>query len=473
MIVPEFLLTLERERMLRRGDRVLVAVSGGSDSTALLALLAGSARDLGLDLHVAHLDHGWRGRASERDAEFVRRLALRFRLPVTVGHVDAAAWRRSGARGAEGRTQSSREARARTLRRRFLEATAAEIGARRIALGHTLDDQAESLLLRLLRGSGRRGLGGIHPVVDGLFIRPLLGIRRASLRAWLRQRGLRWREDATNRDLGLTRNRVRRRLLPLLEREFNAKATEVLARTANLLRDEDAWLERLAGEAYDSARIAGTPGIRLDPDRLATMPVPLQRRVVRRAAAEARGHLRGLGMKHVDSALALLRSRGNRRLDLPGLRLRRDGRGLAFLAPLESGATPKGGVGVRTALCPVPGEVSLPALRMRLVARLAETGPAVPSPGADRALLDADLVNGPLVVRSRRSGDRFHPQGAPGSRRLKQFLIDRKVPVDERGEVPLVLTGERIAWVVGHRIDDRFKITPATRRVLVLTKETR
>jgi len=127
--------------------------------------------------------------------------------------------------------------------------------------------------------------------------------------------------------------------------------------------------------------------------------------------------------------------------------------------------------GPREAVCPVPGRVRLPGFWLR--ARLVAPGEALTRPGPDRAHLDADLVKGPLVVRPRRPGDRFHPQGAPGSRRLKEFLIDRKVPVDERGRIPLVLTGERIAWVVGHRIDDRFKITPATSRVLVLTKETR
>ena len=459
MIQTDFLEAIQRERMIRRGDRILVAVSGGSDSTALLALFAGAAADLGIDLHVAHLDHGWRGKASARDAESVRRLALSYRLPVTVGQLDPAVWRRR---------PSSREARARTLRRRFLEATAAEVGAQRIALGHTLDDQAESLLLRLLRGSGRRGLAGIYPVVDGLYIRPLLGLRRADLRAWLRARRLRWREDVTNRDLSLTRNRVRRRLLPLLERDFNPRATEVLARAANLLRDEEEWLESLTGEAYGAVASEQPQGVALDAERLGAMPRALRRRVARRAVARCLGHLRGIDQRHVDRALALLQRGKPRSLDLPkGLRVSRDDDTLVFrVRDAERAETAE-----VAGMCPVPGELRFPLLR--LTARLAEEGKPLPKPGPDRALLDADLVKGPLVVRPRRPGDRFHPQGAPGTRRLKSFLIDRKVPVDERGRIPLVLSGEKIAWVVGHRIDDRFKITPATRRVLVLTKETR
>jgi tRNA(Ile)-lysidine synthetase-like protein len=176
--------------MVRRGERVLVAVSGGPDSTALLSLFVRAAPDLGVTLHVAHLDHGWRA-SSARDAEFVRRLALRFRIPVTVGHIDPAAWKATPARRPAGeRRQSSLEARARTLRQRFLRSTAEQVGATRIALGHTLDDQAETLLLRLLRGSGARGLAGIHPVVDGLFIRPLLGAPRIAILSYLKARRL-------------------------------------------------------------------------------------------------------------------------------------------------------------------------------------------------------------------------------------------------------------------------------------------
>src|SRR5262245_52241483 len=165
--------TIARYHMLRPGERVLVAVSGGPDSTALLAVLHRLAPESRLDLHVAHLDHGWRGRAAARDAEFVRRMAVRLGLPVTVGHLGPHAAPASAGR------QSSREARAREVRNRFLVETAREIGAQKVALGHTRNDQAESFLLRLLRGSGARGLAGTYPVVDGFIVRPLIDVGRA------------------------------------------------------------------------------------------------------------------------------------------------------------------------------------------------------------------------------------------------------------------------------------------------------
>jgi tRNA(Ile)-lysidine synthase len=481
--------------MVRRGDRVLVAVSGGSDSVALLTLLHEAAPRLGVTLHVAHLNHGWRGRAAERDAAFVERLARRLGVPCTIGQAepDAAPARTPGER-----RQSSREARARAARLAFLRSTATAAGAGRIALGHTVDDQAESFLLRLLRGSGARGLSGTWPVVDGLFIRPLLGLHRRDLRAWLTARGERWREDATNRDLTFARNRVRRRLIPFLEREFSPAAVTLIARAADLLRAEESLLSTMAEGTYDWVARKGPDGVALQAESLASLPLPFRRRLVRLAIRDARGHLRGIGARHVEAVLTLTHGPGAAALDLPGgLRATRRGGALLFRVGAASAAAPfrqrpagaatavaaaalpaetpaaDGRGEVREALCPVPGDVALPALDLRLHARIVPRESLHTAPGPHRACLDADLTPGPLLVRARRPGDRFRPLGGPGSRKVKSFLIDRKVPVDERRHIPLVLSGDRIAWVVGHQIDDRFKMTPATRRVLVLEKEAR
>lgn len=482
LIERRFLDTIARHGMIAPGDQVLVAVSGGPDSTALLALLCDVAADLKIGIHVAHLDHGWRGSESARDAEFVRRLAMRCKVPVTVGHVDPGTWRVAGTDGAR-RRQSSLEARARSVRRRFLRQTAAAVGATRIALGHTRDDQAESLLLRLLRGSGRLGLAGIYPVVDGCFIRPLLDIRRRDILEYLRRRRQPYRSDSTNRDLGLTRNRIRHRLIPRLARDYNPEVIEALAGAADLLRDEEAYLSDLA-EAACARLIRATPqGVAFGLEELRELPPALLRRVVRMAWARTRGRLHGITSRHVRQVLDVLSRRGGGVVHLPdGVRVAAGSGELRFLSG-AGGAAPA--EPPREALCPVPGEVSLPGFGLRLRARLLERrqpGPAPdlgrapdpgPEPGPGRACLDADLLPGPLLIRPRRPGDRFTPLGAPGTRKIKSFLIDRKVPVDERGRIPLVLSGGRIAWVVGHQIDDRFKVTPRTRRILVLEKESR
>ena len=468
--------TIERYDMLRPAERVLVAVSGGPDSVALLTVLHRLTPSMKLDLHVAHLDHGWRCRASARDAEFVRRMAVRLGLPVTVGHLGPRVWQVR-----EGR-QSSREARARDLRHRFLVETAREIGAHKVALGHTRNDQAESFLLRLLRGSGARGLAGTYPVVDGLIIRPLIDVGRADLIAYLKEKHLTYRVDATNRDLGLTRNRVRRRLLPFLEREFNPNIVETLAHAADLLRDEDSLLGDIAEAKYRQIVSRRGEGVVLQARSLQELPVPVRRRILRLALSEVRGDLRRIALQHVEQSLSLLdhpRRRGHVSLpngtavDVQGDQLR-----IARLAEPDGTAagTATRGASPREALCPVPGEVALPAFGLTLRATVVPRETIVvdlKSAGRERAFLDADLLPGPLLIRPRRPGDRFVPLGAPGTRKVKSFLIDRKVPVDERGRIPLVLSGDRIAWVVDHEIDDRFKVTDATRRILVLEKAPR
>jgi len=467
--------TIARYGMLRSGERILVAVSGGPDSTALLAILHRLAPEMRLDLHVAHLDHGWRGRSSARDAEFVRRLAVRLGLPVTVGHLGAVVWQ------TRVRRQSSREARARELRNSFLRETAREIGAHKVALGHTRDDQAESFLMRLLRGAGPRGLAGTYPVVDGVIIRPLIDTRRRDILAYLKERHLSYRIDPTNRDLSLTRNRIRLRLLPLLERQFNPNVVETLAHAADLLRDEDNYLGDLAAERFRLLASLRGDSVVLRSRALQDLPVPLRRRILRLALAEARGDLRRIALQHVEQSLSLLEERRRRgRVSLPGgtavdvqgdqLRIAREG------PPAGAAAAGDDGVIAREALCPVPGEVHLPGFGLRLRATVVPRSEApvdLRTAGRSRAYLDADLLPGPLLIRPRRPGDRFVPLGAPGTRKVKSFLIDRKVPVDERGRIPLVLSGDRIAWVVEHAIDDRFKVTDRTSRILVLEKASR
>jgi tRNA(Ile)-lysidine synthase len=470
MIEKTFRDTITRHSMLQPGDRVLLAVSGGPDSTAMLALVSDLAAEMRLDLHVAHLNHGWRGAQSARDAEFVRRMAFRRGMPITVGQIKPSTW--TGRRG----RQSSREALARDLRMTFLLETAQQIGVRRIALGHTRDDQAESFLLRLLRGSGARGLAGIYPVVDGVFIRPLLDVRRHEIMAYLKTRRLRYRIDPTNRDTRLTRNRVRRRLIPLLQREFNPAVVDALTHAADILRDEETYLEEVAAATYETLVDRNGPGVALRTSRLRELPAALQRRVLRMALAEVRGDLLRITRAHVEKALQMLReARGRRSVSLPDDLLVRLEGGL-----LRVGAQPPGegelGGPCREALCPVPGEISLPSLDLRLRAQLVPPDgldAALHDAGSNQAFLDADLLPGPLLIRPRRAGDRFVPLGSPGSRKVKSFLIDRKIPLDERGMIPLVLSGDRIAWIVGHQIDDRFKVTANTRRILLLEKESR
>ena len=297
--------------------RLIVGCSGGGDSTALLDVLVRLAAGAELNLAVAHLHHGWRGEAAEADLDAVRRAAESYELPFFE--------ERAGLDGAPG----SKEDAARRARLRFFEQVAASWPADAVALGHSADDQLETVILNLTRGAGRRGLAGMRrrSQVGGLLIvRPLLDERRQTLREYALERSLTWREDASNNDISLSRNRLRHRLLSELQ-QINAGAVGNVARMARLLAEEEDWLEELAAETF--ARLRRTEeyagGVALSPAGLAELALPLQRRVVRRAIEEVRGHSRGIGFEHVERVIEAIGGAGEagaNATDLPGVRLR-------------------------------------------------------------------------------------------------------------------------------------------------------
>jgi tRNA(Ile)-lysidine synthase len=312
-----FLRTLARHEMVRPGDRVLTAVSGGADSVLLLHLLAKSRSRCPVTLHVAHLNHGLRGAESDADEEFVRDLAARLALPVTCARADLA--RKPG-------EPSSVEERARLVRRAFLLEAAAAAGCNRIALGHTLDDQAETILMWLLRGAGRAGLSGMEPVTAEGIVRPLIDLRRRQVRRHLAAIGETYREDSTNRDLAHQRNRIRARLISLLDAEFPG-SVETIAAEAALLASEDAYLDAAARMILDGA------GGRLMAESLSAAPAAVARRTVRLAAQEEGIEPRSLGRLHIEEILGLAEpSNHGRGVDLPsGRRAERRGDEVVFL----------------------------------------------------------------------------------------------------------------------------------------------
>ena len=452
--------TIARHRMFGTGDRVVAAVSGGADSTALVHLLVGLGRDLPLSVHVAHLDHGWRGRESDADRRFVERLAVRLGLPATCERLleDPALLAAQGREGA-----------ARAARCAFLERTAADLGARRIATGHTRDDQAETVLLRLLRGAGARGLAGIPPVRDP-YVRPLIGASRAQVEDWLRRRNIPWREDRSNRDLTLERNRLRHEILPLLERRFRSGLAERLAATADLLRDDEAFLGAEAEVHYRALAQPVPDGVALDAGALTAQAPALARRVLRLAFQRVRAAPEPPGRAVVARLLELARGPGAGPLDLPG-GIRAAVAGERLVLRRRDGAIP----GPFTAESGVPGRLDWPAagisLNLQEVDRTAAYGDIRKGP-KEVAFLDLERTGPRLGLRSRRAGDAFYPLGLGGRKKIQDLLVDARVPREDRDRVGLLTAGGgRIAWVVGHRVDERFKVTPSTRRLLVVRNE--
>lgn len=485
------------------GAPLLVAVSGGADSLCLLGALLDlrARRDPHApgELVVATLDHGLRGLAGAADAAWVASLAHSLGLRCLTATVDART---------EARTQHlSLEDAARRLRYRFLRQAARDVGVTRIVLAHTQDDQAETLLLHLLRGAGLSGLAGMRPL-RGDIVRPLLAVSRAQTLAYCAARGWEPRDDETNRDERYVRNRVRQRLLPELER-INPRARQALARAANALADDDDALDQRVELAWSEILEEEAPrAISLRLEELANQPRALRRRLIRRASArllasdDPDAPEATLEERHIAliEGLALTGATGAA-LDLPGdlratrtyttLRISRAATdGEAYAQPMLDDQSPSWPL-------TAPGMVEARALGWRVRAVISEAPPGfesdllpdapdLPPPGhagsaaalphgAWRAYADADVAGEKLCVRAWRPGDRFRPLGLTYARKLQDVFTDAKVPRDVRARLPLVCVGqsgeEHVLWVAGLRIGDEFKLTSATRRMLVLQAE--
>jgi len=436
--------TIRRHAMLAGGETVLVGVSGGADSVALLHLLSSLAADWRLRLHVLHVDHQLRAESAD-DADFVRALGARLGVPVDVATVTVD-------------RRGSLEASARAARYAALEACAAKVGADRIAVGHTADDQAETVLMRLLQGAGVRGLSGIPPV-RGAIIRPLIELRRPALEAELVRAGLPWAQDATNRDPKFLRNRIRHELLPLLSDSYNPEVATALVRVASLARETIGALDQAA--AAELERLAvwddGGAGVRLP--SLRALPRPVAAEVLRQAAARlgSRAPLRAWAHRGLKRVLAVPAPR--RPFKLSGVTVEVSG----ALARLATAPLPP--LIERSVL--VPGRTELTEIGQALEARLlgadAYAIPREPS----RVAFDADELAQPLLVRARRRGERFLAFGG-AERRLKTLLIEAKVARWDRARVPVVEAGGTIVWVARLRRGVAGRVTARTRRVLEL-----
>jgi tRNA(Ile)-lysidine synthase len=406
------------------GQTVVAGLSGGPDSVAMLDALAALAPARGFRVVAAHLDHGLRPGARE-DAVFCRELCVRLGVPLRVGAADVAARARREGGGIEEAAREERYA--------FLRGVKEEEEAVAVAVAHTRDDQAETLLLRLLRGAGRRGLGAMRER-SGDRWRPLLAVSRSEVRDHLRARALPSREDPTNADPSFLRNRVRAELLPYLESRLNPSARATLARAARVLAEEDDLLQDLADALW--ARVARRSGevVGLDREALGSAPPALARRLLRRALDEV-GGLKGVGHDHIEKLLAFVTGASGRRLPLPGRREAVVCFDQIRIGPRAAAAKPF------AFELPVPGRVELPG-GQSVLARPAD-GPA--SAGNTSAVVAAP--EGPLVVRSRRAGDRVRAGRRDVS--LKRFLMDRRVPADLRAQMPLVAAGNLVLWVPG------------------------
>jgi tRNA(Ile)-lysidine synthase len=425
--------TIERHAMFAPGQRVGVAVSGGADSTALLYVLLDLRARWDLRLSVLHVNHCLRGEESESDARFVRELARRLGLEFRCHEADV-----PRIISAEG---GNLEQTARRVRRDFFLGLIRAGELDRVALGHTCSDQAETVLFRILRGAGIKGLAGIRPVTAEGLVRPLIDVTRTDVLGYLRAKGISWREDSSNQDRRFARNRIRHDLLPALEREWNPALTEVLAGMAEVAQGEENYWRQFISATAEGHLIARPPEVIFRAGWLAGLHPAVARRMIRTAIEQARGDLRRIDMSHVARVLSLARTAGgSRRFEIPGLEVWRSFEWIR-LAPPGHGC------------CDYDIEVSVPG-RVRPPGGGFEVELELLPPGGDSGYnkevseqLDWGRIAGVLRLRNWRPGDQYRPLGRANRIKVNSLLQHAHVPLWERRGWPILTQGGAIVWV--------------------------
>jgi tRNA(Ile)-lysidine synthase len=460
--------TLRAHSMIQNGDSVLMGVSGGPDSVALFHILRALGPRYGLRLAIAHLNHCLRANESDRDQAFVTALAKQFDVPIYVEKQDVHRFQKNH--------HLSVEEAGRQVRYRFYHRTAARYQYDKIALGHHADDNAELVLMSMLRGSGPLGLAGMPAVRPDNILRPLINLRRSAILEYLATCNLDYVMDSSNRDLRFLRNQIRNRLIPELQAEYNPKCVDSLNRLAAILSAEEEWLEDTIQPIFNKALVFEKPdrlGLGLAP--LKQLPIAAQRRLIRKALFKVKGNLRRIAFSHIEAILGLIQQGPlDGMLDLPdGMCVWRD-RGMLLISkaqpkspgPADQRSTSAGPDYIYQ--LPMAGEILIKEAGLQI--RFSDVSIKDISdwrqPDQQVAFLDRDKLSFPLVIRNFRPGDRFSPLGICGHQKLKKFFIDHKISRSERMKCPIVLSRDKIIWVAGHRLDNAVKIDSQTRRVL-------
>jgi tRNA(Ile)-lysidine synthase len=447
-LVQKVAKTIKKYSMLYGGETVLVGLSGGPDSVCLLTVL--KKLNMALKLHALYIDHGLRPEETPKEIEFCKDLCQRMDIPFRTKSVDVKSY-------AEAYNMNKQEA-ARQLRYEMLNATALEIKANAIALGHNLDDQVETFLMRILRGSGLRGLLAIPPV-RGKIIRPLIETERKDIEAFLDQEGIDFIIDSSNLKQEYLRNKLRFSVIPLLK-ELNPSLMETLSNTLEIFREEERYFEIAVTKAMMkliSRKTENTIELFLTP--LEVMEKVILRRVLRRAIDETKG-LRGISFINIEDIIKLITTgKPGDRLYLPkGIRVIK--KYSTLLLTSEPPAK------LNTYTLEPEGEAIIKEAGIMIKAFLKEK--PCECDGKTKAVFDADKITFPLTIRARKPGDFFYPFGFGKRKKLQDFFVDEKVPRDERDIVPIVTSGDDIIWLAGYRADERFRHSEGTKRFLVL-----
>lgn len=475
--------------MIRAGDRIGLGVSGGADSVAMLRIFAELQAKLGIAISILHFHHGLRGADADEDQSFVQALASQFQFAFIAGRADVAGEAKLRGRNVEDA--------ARRMRYEFFNSAAELHGLNRVAVAHTADDQAETVLSHMLRGSGVTGLAGIYPAA-GKMIRPLLESSREDLRDYLRGTGQTWREDLTNQDTSRVRARIRHQLIPLLLRDFDSAAVTRLARLAMHAREDETFWRYLEDSRFRAMAIRETDNaisIHIS-DLLIPMgtrdaatgseqpheTLALTRRLVRKIYAELRGTRERLTSRHVDSVLDLAsRSHSGTRISLPGIFVERVFDRLVFKGG-KTGAEATKKTELRapnptfayTVLRPETPDstcIVVTEIHRRFNLKIVDWPPSPRDTVSGRTALDFERVQWPLVLRNWLPGDSYRPQGSSSARKVKRLFLESRIPRSSRASWPTLTSHGKVIWVSGHPVAEEYAAHAGTKSVLVIAEE--
>ncbi|HVP56956.1 MAG TPA: tRNA lysidine(34) synthetase TilS [bacterium] len=450
--------TIEKYNMLAGGERVVVALSGGPDSVALLHVLVMLRSTYQLELHAAHLEHGLRGEQALEDMRFVESLCHGLGIPLTARSAKVAERAAS--------SSLSLEAVGRQVRYAFLEEVMAATGATKIATGHNANDQAETLLLNLLRGSGISGLRGIRPAIEGKIIRPLIEAKREEILVYLKEKGLDFRTDLSNEDEAFDRNRVRRLLVPLVEKEFNPRIVDSLGRTASVFSMVASYFDNEVEAVTKACTTAEDGRLTINLAMFRTVPQIVKLFTLYSLVRSLEGDDQVVSFDTLSALLNVAeRSQSGSRVDIgSGITAVKEfdtlviGRDVARSEAYEATLSVPGTTAIEEAGC----SFDVSVMQERPDSADLYTSGAT-------AYFDFDKLELPLVARSWREGDRFVPFGLSGSKKVHDVFIDEKMPVSERSRTPIVCDREDILWLAGVRRAERARITDGTKTILKIT----
>ncbi len=445
--------TIQKYNLLCPDDKVVVALSGGPDSVALLDSLVKIAPKMNLSLLVAHYNHKLRGNESEKDEAFCQKLSESYGLPFLCGRMDSAKKQKG----------ESPEDFYRRQRYTFLNKVANKNHAQKIALGHNLQDQAHTVLLRLVRGSSLEGLKGIEPIREKKYVRPLIEVSRKEIIEYLSKNKISYRKDSSNKDEKYLRNKIRARLIPLLKKEFNPKIEEDLAQTAKILRGDDDFLKTHVAQSLQSEYIIkNETSVSMNIDYLLGLHAAVRSRLFKTVLDDMVTSKQAVTSKHINNVESILQNNvSGKSVSLPGnLIARREYNSLILERKKPVRKKREYSYALK-----VNGSFYIRERNVNVLLKKASPG-NINCKADDKIYMDLDKLSPPLILRNRRNGDWIEPMGMKGRKKIKDYLIDEKIPRAQRDEIMLIADADSVVWIEKKRLSERVKITSKTRNIL-------